>query len=221
MKSTIVTAVLWLAFCLPAHAGPTEGNWASFSDGLGLPRALDLLGVISDSPALGVASDMDDLLRNLESLDADEAACGSAYSDASGPTMPSQCAEREDCAQCYGEAVRKIDFNRFYIERARCITATNVKMANSAMAFGDSASGIHAVSALSWKLQGKPQVEQSVAKLKQTYTTKAGQYLDGLEGALKSLGQCEATHQGEQDWYQRYGWIYHNFMKAKYASAPE
>lgn len=220
MKSFFFIMLL-LAPSLPAHAGPSEGSWGSFSDGLGLPRALDLLSVVSDSATLGVAGDMDDLLRNLESLDGDEAACGSAYTEASGPTVPSQCAEHEECAQCYSEAVRKIDFNRFYIERARCITATNVKMANSAMAFGDSASGIHAVSGLSWKLQGKPQIEQAVASLRQTYTSKAGQYLGGLEGALKKLGKCEATYYGQDDWYQRYGWIYYNFMKAKYESAPE
>jgi hypothetical protein len=202
-------------------AGPVEGSWTSFSDGLGGSRTLDLVDVISDSPAIGVARSADDFLRNIESLDAEEASCGSAYTDASGPTVPSQCAERDDCRQCYEEAVRKIDFNRYYIERARCITAANVKMANSAMAFGDSASGIHAVTGLSWQLQGKPQIQEAVGKLKQTYTRKAGEYLNGLEGALQELGQCEARHYGEEDWYRRYGWIYHNFMKAKYAAAPE
>ena len=94
-------------------------------------------------------------------------------------------------------------------------------MANSAIAFGDTTSGVHAVAGLSWQLQGKPQITQAVAQLKRTYTNKAAQYLSNLQGALQELGQCEAEHYGERDWYQRYGWIYHNFMKAKYASAPE
>lgn len=211
--------------CTHAYAqddgGPTSGSWGDFSEGLDVPGTLDLIDVISDSSTIGVARDADELLRDAESLDAEEAACGSAYTDASGPTVPSQCAENEDCRDCYEEAVRKVDFNRYYIERARCITAANVKMANSAVAFGDSASGIHAVAGLSWQLQGKPQIVEAVAKLKQTYTGKAGQYLANLQGALQELGQCEAQHYGEQDWYQRYGWIYHNFMKAKYASPPE
>ncbi|MGH8177680.1 MAG: hypothetical protein ACREV5_15600 [Steroidobacter sp.] len=204
-----------------AQDGPTSGSWTDFSDGLDLPGALDLIDVLSDSDVLGVTRSADDLLRNAESLDSDEAACGSAYTDASGPTVPSQCAENENCRDCYEEAVRKVDFNRYYIERARCITAANVKMANSAVAFGDSASGIHAVAGLSWQLQGKPQIEGAVTKLKKTYTDKAAQYLGNLQGALQELGQCEANYYGERDWYQRYGWIYHNFMKAKYASAPE
>lgn len=210
-----------LAPSLAGAQSASQGDWTSFSDGLGLPRALELAEVVSDSAAIGVGKAADDFLRNVESLDAEEAQCGSAYTDASGPTVPSQCAEDEACNQCYSEAVRKIDFNRFYIERARCITAANVKMANSAMAFGDTSSGIHAVTGLSWQLQGKPQIQEAVTKLKQTYTRKAGEYLSGLEGSLKQLGQCEARHYGEEDWYQRYGWIYLNFMKAKYASPPE
>lgn len=215
-----------LALCvvvLPLRSadGPVEGSYGSFSDGMQVSERLDLVEIFSDSKAIGVARNADDLLRNVESLHAEEAACGSAYTDAAGPTVPSQCAERDDCRQCYERAVKQIDFNRFYIERARCITAANVKMANSAMAFGDSASGIHAVTGLSWQLQGKPQIKEAVEKLKKTYTSKAGDYLGNLERSLKQLGQCEAEHYGQDDWYQRYGWIYHNFMKAKYASAPE
>ncbi len=223
--STRLTAFAILLLCSPlalaaeGSGGPTGGSWTDFSEGL--DERLDLLEVLSDSDAIGVTRDANELLRNVESLDSEEAACGSAYTDSSGPTVPSQCAESEQCADCYEEAVRKIDFNRYYIERARCITAANVKMANSAVAFGDSASGIHAVAGLSWQLQGKPQIEEAVRKLKHTYTGKAGQYLGNLQGALQELGQCEAKYYGEEDWYQRYGWIYHNFMKAKYASAPE
>jgi hypothetical protein len=94
-------------------------------------------------------------------------------------------------------------------------------MANSAIAFGDSASGVHGVAGLSWQLGGKPQIVEAVTSLKRTYTNKAAQYLSNLQGALQELGQCEAEHYGQRDWYQRYGWIYHNFMKAKYESAPE
>lgn len=165
--------------------------------------------------------DANDFMDDWQSLDRDEQNCGSGFSDAGAPTVPSSCAEGGACYQCYESAVRKIDFNRFYIERARCITEVNVRMANSAMAFGDTSSGIHAVTGLAWQLEGKPPIKKATEDLKRTYTRKAGQYLQNLEGALQELGQCEAEHFGERDWYQRYGWIYLNFMKAKYASAPE
>ncbi|MCF7221429.1 hypothetical protein [Marilutibacter chinensis] len=225
-QTAVAAAVLGLAASSATLAQSegtpaVEGDWESFFDGWDTDRTLDVIDVLVDSDALGVARDANTLLGDLEALDSTEAGCGSAYTDSSGPTVPSHCAEGDECRQCYEEAVRKIDFNRFYIERARCITAANVKMANSAMAFGDSASGIHAVTGLSWQLQGKPQIEQAVAKLKKTYTSKAGQYLDGLESSLKALGECEARHYGEEDWYQRHGWLYHNFMQAKYGTPPE
>ncbi len=170
---------------------------------------------------VGTAVAAHGLYDNWNSLDSEEADCGAAYNDSSAPTVPSSCAEDEACEACYSEAVRRIDFNRFYIERARCITAANVKMANSAMAFGDSASGVHGVAGLSWQLQGKPQIKQATDKLKATYERKAGEYLSGHESSHRQLGRCEAEHFGERDWYQRYGWIYLNFMKSKYVSAPE
>lgn len=223
MRSSVYAVLIFfLSTALTGAAEDGSPSGGSFSDmSEGLDTSLDLIDIVSDSDAIGVARDANELLRNVDSLDAEESACGDAYTDASGPTVPSHCAEHDDCRDCYEDAVRKIDFNRFYIERARCITAANVKMAKSAVAFGDSASGIHGVAGLSWQLQGKPQIEGAMAKLKKTYTGKAGQYLSNLEGALKELGICEAKYYREEDWYQRYGWIYHNFMKAKYASAPE
>lgn len=165
--------------------------------------------------------DAEDLWNEWESLDDQEADCGSNYNADAGPVVPSQCAESEDCMLCYRDAVRAIDFNRFYIERARCITAANVRMAKSAIAFGDSSSGVHGVTGLAWSLGGKPQVEQAVRDLKRTYTRKANDYLFEIDRSMKRLGRCEAEHFGERDWYQRYGWLYVNFMRSKYGTAPE
>jgi len=179
----------------------------------------DLLGDVSNIVGAVVAGE--EFYREWDGLDAEVDSCGASWRDSSAPTVPSSCAESRACAACYEHAVHEINFNRHYIERARCITAANVKMANSAMAFGDSTSGIHGVAGLSWQLQGKPQIKEAVEGLKRTYSTKAGQYLDNLDRSMQQLGQCEAEHYGERDWYQRYGWVYVNFMKAKYATPPE
>ncbi len=168
-----------------------------------------------------IYEDASDAWSQWDSLDDREADCGSNYTADAGPSVPSQCGDSVECQQCFGDAVAAIDFNRFYIERARCITAVNVRMANSAMAFGDSSSGVHGVTGLSWSLGGKPQIEQAVGDLKRTYTRKARDYLFEIERSMKKLGQCEAEHFGERDWYQRYGWLYVNFMRSKYSTAPE
>lgn len=230
----LVLMVLSLLVQVPASASPTGTSLSGFGDddddgdgdddgdeddGDVNEEIDDLFEDINDG--YQAYQDAEELWNNWESLDDQEADCGSNYNADAGPTVPSQCAESEDCMRCYGDAVRAIDFNRFYIERARCITAANVRMAKSAIAFGDSSSGVHGVTGLSWSLGGKPQVEQALRDLKRTYTRKANDYLFEIDRSMKKLGQCEAEHFGERDWYQRYGWLYVNFMRSKYGTAPE
>lgn len=179
----------------------------------------DALEQIND--ALGAVEDANALWTAWSTLDAQEEACGLNYTADAGPSVPSSCGDSSECNACFQDAVRAIDFNRYWIERARCITAANVHMAKSAMAFGDSSSGVHGVTGLSWSLGGKPQIEQALSGLRNTYRRKAGEYLGQIETSMRQLGQCEADHFGDRDWYERYGWLYVNFMKAKYASPPE
>lgn len=135
------------------------------------------------------------------------------------PTVPSRCGESADCLDCYTSAVEKIDFNRFWIERARVITVSTIRFASSASSFGDSASSIHGVSGLAWQLQGKPQITEAAMQLRRTYRDKAEIYLDNIEQAMRELGRCEEEHYGEQDWYERFGYLYVSFMRAKYQGA--
>lgn len=106
------------------------------------------------------------------------------------------------------------------LQRAWSITHSYIDFAKRAEAFGDSASGIHGVSGLSWQLGGKPQIEEALGSLRRTYRDKYNAYIENLEGALRGLGQCEAEHFDERDWYGRFGFLYLDFMKAKYES-PE
>lgn len=195
----------------------TDGATVEAAEGTAqgrMGKTVDLAGT-----GVGAVVAAEELYSDWQALDAAEADCGSAYTNA-GPVVPSQCAESAACRQCYESAVRSIDFNRFYAERAYCVTAAALKMAKSATAFGDSASGFHGMMGLSWQLQGKPQIKEATESLKKTYKSKASQYLNGLDRALKKLGQCEAEHFGEQDWYARYGWMYLSFMKARYEPVP-
>jgi hypothetical protein len=176
-------------------------------------------GVSITNQGVGIMVTGRELVTDWQALDNLDASCDAALSGG-GPTVPSSCADSDACRSCYQEATRSIDFNRRYIERARCITAANLKMAKSAEAFGDSASGVHGVMGLSWQLQGKPQIKEATDKLKKTYVEKAGVYLAALEKGLQKLGQCEAEHFNEPDWYARYGWTYMTFMRSKYQSAP-
>jgi hypothetical protein len=129
---------------------------------------------------------------------------------------PSECADKPECQQCYEKAMARIDFNRYYLHRAWSITHQYARYAEGAMAFGDSASGIHGLAGMSWQLQGKPPVRQALAELKTTYRRKYADYVKGLEGALEELGRCEATHAGNDRWFGRYASVYVGMVKDRY-----
>jgi hypothetical protein len=169
---------------------------------------------------VGTAVSGRELFDEWSALDDAEAYCGSAYNDKAAPVVPSKCAENQKCSACYAEVVRQIDFNRFYLERAHCITSAAVKMANSAMAFGDSTSGIHAVTGLAWQREGKPQIEGAVRELRETYRRKSQDYLRELERSMRKMGECEADFYDSNDWYDRYGWLYISFLQSRYQTPP-
>lgn len=129
---------------------------------------------------------------------------------------PSECADKPECQQCYEQAMTRIDFNRYYLHRAWSITHQYSKFAEGAMAFGDSASGIHGMAGMSWQLQGKPPVRKALAGLKSTYRGKYADYVRGLEASLEQLGQCEATHAGNDRWFGRYASVYVSMIKDRY-----
>ena len=137
-----------------------------------------------------------------------------------GPQIPSSCGEPgSKCHTCYERATNALNFNRSNLHRAWCITHTNLAMARSAIAFGDSSSGIHAVTGLSWSLGGKPQVEEAVRHLRATYDRKQQQFISSIDGNLKALGKCEEQHFNERDWYTRFGYMYLDHLRVRYKSA--
>ena len=157
----------------------------------------------------------DELAELYEGLDASDGQYDPLGLD-DGFQAPSACGDDEDCQQCYQQAMEKLDFNRYYLHRAWSITTQYSKFAEGAMAFGDSASGVHGVAGLSWQLQGRPPITQSLKSLRNTYRGKYDAYIEGLEASMQKLGQCEAEHAGDDRWFGRYAAIYLSLVKTKY-----
>lgn len=137
-----------------------------------------------------------------------------------GPQIPSSCGEPgSECYTCYEQATTALNANRRNLHRAWCITHTNLSMAKSAIAFGDSSSGVHGVTGLSWSLGGKPQIEEAVRHLRATYDRKQGDFIRSIDTNLQALGRCEAKHFGETDWYSRFAFLYLDHLRTRYKSA--
>ena len=163
--------------------------------------------------------------KSFDALSNVDSRCMPNFSPGSSPVLPSACEDAsatggagDGCGQCYADAIDKLNFTRFYLEKLRCIADTTLTGAKSAMAFGDSASGVHGVSGLAWQVGGKPQIEEAVKEFRKTYDRKYQEYMRMLQGSLRDLGSCEAQFMDNPDWYSRFGFIYYSFMEDRYRS---
>lgn len=135
---------------------------------------------------------------------------------AGASAVPSSCAENvAACGQCYTSAYAELDEARLKLEKLRCIYTATKSMADKAIAFGDSASGVHAVTGLAWQEQ-KRAINKSLDELNKSYDGKYGEFIPKLKSALEHVGQCETQFFQERDWYARFGYIYFTFMSDRY-----
>lgn len=132
------------------------------------------------------------------------------------PTIPSFCEDEDsDCANCFLEARREFNEVRYLLEELRTIYNCTKSFSGKAISFGDNVSGIHGVSGLVWQEQRRG-IEKSLSDLENAYDQKYAELMQRLLDAMNQLNQCEAQY-GVEDWYDRFGYMYFEFMKSAYA----
>lgn len=159
-----------------------------------------------------IMNSIDDLYSASDALSNGE--CSPDFNTSSQAMMPSTCAGNSGCGECYTSAVNKLNFVRRQLARLSCIYNNTKNFNNAAIAFGDNASGIHAVTGLSWQY-ARAEIVETFNHFKQTYDKKYIDMIGALSDALSDINSCENQY-GERDWYQRFGFIYFEFMKDKY-----
>ena len=130
------------------------------------------------------------------------------------PRIPSFCEDDEECLECYKSAREGFNFIRSTLERMRILYKCTVEFSDDAIAFGDNVSGVHAVSGLAWQNE-RVGIKNSIKKLQGTYDKKYIEFMGILENSMMEMNSCEAQW-GVPDWYDRFGFIYVEFMKDKY-----
>ncbi|HEY5949156.1 MAG TPA: hypothetical protein VIV40_26870 [Kofleriaceae bacterium] len=164
---------------------------------------------------IGAVQTWQELVQAFHGLTSFDATCIDA-SAAGAPPVPSSCSESEQtCGQCYRDAYRELGEARLKLERLRCVYQATKRVADKAIAFGDTSSGIHAVVGLEWQTQ-KKRILESVNQLNHSYDAKLGEFLPRLKSSLEHVGQCEQQFMHEPDWYTRFGFIYFTFMNDRY-----
>ena len=169
-------------------------------------------GIGHQHTAVNIANSARDLYNASLALDNNE--CIPDLSVDASHMMPTSCQDNGACQTCYTGAYHQLTFIRRQLARLRCIYINTRTFNQSAIAFGDNTSGIHAVTGLSWQ-SARAGIVEEYNHFKQTYDNKYEGMMGTLQQALMDISHCEDQY-GQRDWYQRFGFIYFEMMKEKY-----
>lgn len=131
------------------------------------------------------------------------------------PEVPLQCAESEKCASCFEPAYERLKNVRIRFEKVRRVYAWTKAYKERAFALGDSAAGIHGLAGLAW-VGKRVELERSYKKFEATVDAKYEELRQELRASLEQIAACEEEVYGEKDWYNRFGFIYYQFMADRY-----
>lgn len=131
------------------------------------------------------------------------------------PRVPSSCEGNPACQSCYGNAIGDLDNTRWRLERLRAIYSSTYRYGKNMISLADGVSAVHGVSALAWQTR-KIDVLKSLKNLDKAYDTKYEELITQLRIDLGAYSQCEATVMHVPDWFDRFGFVYYQFMKDHY-----
>lgn len=134
------------------------------------------------------------------------------------PELPVSCSSGA-CMACYEEAHGKLRRTLFTLGRLQSIYNRTKTFVDKAVAFGDSASGIHAVTGLAWQKE-KSSIQGTMTDMNKAFDNKKPELMAPFKTALEMIAECERQHFNNPDWYARYGFIYYSFIDQKYSRAP-
>lgn len=168
-----------------------------------------------------VGEQMNDIAGKVEEgLDAYELLTGSDrerepdVSPAGMPRVPSHCAASDECGACYEQAQRKLNRVRLTFERLRGIGMETKEMKDDALAVGQSIASLPGMG-LGW-YGARRDIMQGWHDFTAIYEGKYRELLGSLHGSLEEIAACEAAYFDEANWFDRFGFIYYQFMEDRY-----
>ena len=119
-----------------------------------------------------------------------------------------------ECEQCFAAAGETLTNARYNLEKLRVHALATKNYVSTKIAVGDGLSGITGIAALEWQKQ-RIGINKQFDKFKVTYDGKYEEMMKGLQTAMTRYDTCESQF-GERDWYNRFGFLYTQFMADKY-----
>lgn len=132
------------------------------------------------------------------------------------PPVPSGCLDRgADCEECFGAAYEQLARSRLLLLRTRALYDATHRFASAAQAHGDNLAPATREAAIVWEMQ-KPRIRASLGQFDAAYDRKIADMLAVVQRTLRELAVCEKRFYNTLDWYERYGFIYFEFLQARF-----
>lgn len=132
------------------------------------------------------------------------------------PDLPLLCKNSQKCEDCFKEPHQELNSLRFRFEKLRKINRVTKKMLRENIAWGDAASNLAGgLTPLAWEAE-KTKIRQSEKNFNASYDAKYEELTSSLLKVLQEISACEEKVFGETGWYERYGFMYYQFMVDAY-----
>jgi hypothetical protein len=165
--------------------------------------------------ALDIAENAEKMWSDSKTLSPNEASPNFAQR---GPTMPSSCAgaaaASEEC-RCFAKSAERLDKNRVMLERLRVLVANQKDFRDKAIALGNSYAQLHTLMGIQWVGIRKHDIDEPYEQFKTIANQKHQAVMQAIQESLQGISACEAN-MGERDWYQKYGFVYYEFLYDAY-----
>jgi hypothetical protein len=157
------------------------------------------------------------LLEEFGYIDPREAAIQKNMNPPGMPLLPSRCAKDPECGPCFKKANKDLMEARSLLETQYVIYKQTELATGRIIELGDAAAGMSSIAKFVWDQEKHGTTVTALQeKFYGQYDTNLEKLLRNVNDALIAQAGCERKAFDDQDWYNRYGWLYYSFLRDRY-----
>ena len=219
IKVGVITVLIFVASWRGSAAQVIQPNYKDLS--LDELSKLETFTTLKDG--LKKIKDLDELgdkqnsyYKDLENLSPDDDQYEPNYKLPGTPELPSLCKNSQKCEACFKQPYADLQNTRFRFDKLRRLNKVTKDMLRDAISFGDAAAGLAGgMAPLAWNTE-KIKIRAAEQNFNKSYDAKYEGLLATLKDNLLGIAACESEIFGNEAWYDRFGFFYHQFMAEAY-----
>jgi len=190
----------------PTSSGPPKKSWADrFNGPVDENRIADLWNAINALRQLA----------EFKGAHPEDSLYEPELAPAGMPRVALQCASQAACRQCFQQAYDSLTETRKWLENNRIVLANYRNYMQRVEDMGRAVSGLGMTAAAQF-YQNKAQWDAQRAGVEKEYDQHYTGLMNDLQRELHEIEKCELQVNNYPDWYNRSGFIYYEFMVARY-----